>query len=169
MEEKPEDSKEENQVEQDVQTKVVFYKRAVFVTASVCLVVLLLFAFWFLSKPTEKITQIVEIEDPDNVLSGAVLRLPRNVLNLRTPNTYVYLKLSLEFYEFELPEDISSSITPINDAIIRIVSDKTSDQLISQEGREDLKKEIKQEINNILGENKRVSNIYYLEFMIKQE
>ena len=54
----------------------------------------------------------------------------------------------------------------IDDAIIALLSSKTTSDIASPEGKAVLKQEIRESLNNILG-GERVVNVYFTQFVIQ--
>lgn len=80
---------------------------------------------------------------------------------------YLKVTIQLEISDTKLTEKVKKNKTPqIRDAIIAILTNKISDELITSEGKLFLKDEIKQNMNLIFDEN-TVKNVYFTEFIIQ--
>ncbi len=95
---------------------------------------------------------------------------PAFIVNLADPEATVYARISitLELANQEVLQEVQKKEPVIRDAIIEIVSSKTSEDLRKPEGREQLKMEILKRINTILTKG-GVRNVYFTEFVIQVE
>lgn len=99
---------------------------------------------------------------------GVTLALEPFVVNLSDPTGTRFLKVSLQL-ELSGPavmEKAKTKSPQIRDAVITLLTAKTSDALISPEGKLQLKDEINIRINQILGENS-VKNVYLTDFVMQ--
>lgn len=76
-----------------------------------------------------------------------------------------YLKIVIQI-ETNNPELVKAKIPNLRDAIIFVLTQKTPEELIVQEGKLSLKNEIKEATNKVVGEN-RISNVYFTEFVMQ--
>ncbi len=116
---------------------------------------------------------------------GPQYQLRERVLNLADPvaRRYVKIAITLEFeFEDKAPKSLSAeersalqrgfeqALAPwlpiIDDAIIALVSSKTSADLASPEGKLQLKNEIRDVANRAFG-RQRVANVYFTQFVIQ--
>ncbi|WP_353683472.1 flagellar basal body-associated protein FliL [Thermodesulfovibrio sp. 3907-1M] len=99
---------------------------------------------------------------------GVNFALEPFVVNLMDQGGTKYLKVTvqLELSQAKLAEEAKSKTPQIRDAIITLLTNKTSDELITPEGKLLLKDEIKQRVNQILGEN-TVTNVYLTDFVMQ--
>ncbi len=90
------------------------------------------------------------------------------VVNLMDQSGSKYLKVSIqiELSDARLLESAKNKTPQIRDIIITLLTNKTSDELITPEGKLLLKDEIKQRINQILGDNS-VVNVYLTDFVMQ--
>lgn len=102
-----------------------------------------------------------------------IKNLPSIVINLADASDDRYLKISLALVMNgkEKPKNAESSGDTIEDAaiknaIITVISTKTSDMLLTLSGKEELKKQLIKAINNALGED-AVKDIYFTDFIIQ--
>jgi flagellar FliL protein len=99
---------------------------------------------------------------------GVTFALEPFVVNLSDPTGTRFLKVSLQL-ELAGPavmEKAKAKTPQIRDAIITLLTSKTSDALISPEGKLQLKDEINIRINQVLGENS-VKNVYLTDFVMQ--
>ena len=90
------------------------------------------------------------------------------VVNLGDQGATKFLKVSMQL-ELSSPAILESAKgkTPqIRDAVINLLTSKTSDSLMSPEGKLQLKDEINMMANQILGNN-TVKNVYLTEFVMQ--
>ena len=124
-------------------------------------------AFFFLSKSGGDKGQKKGKEDVKKDES-VMLALDPFVVNLNDPGASKFLKVSMQI-ELSGPAilEIAKGKTPqIRDAIINLLTSKTSDALMSPEGKLQLKDEINLMANQILGNN-TVKNVYLTEFVMQ--
>jgi flagellar FliL protein len=102
------------------------------------------------------------------VEEGVTFALDPFVVNLSDPTGTRFLKVSLQL-ELAGPavsEKAKTKTPQMRDAIISLLTSKTSDALISPEGKLQLKDEINLRVNQILGENS-VKNVYLTDFVMQ--
>lgn len=98
------------------------------------------------------------------------------VVNLADPGSRRYLRVRLKI-EFKKPEETEPLLTErtpqVRDVILLLLSSKTSDQLVSPEGKTHLRKELTDQLNLVLKKGKKkkvkqvVKNLYFTEFLIQ--
>lgn len=94
--------------------------------------------------------------------------LPSVTVNLADPSGNKYLRMGMDV-ELSSEGAITNLLTQsarVRDAIILLLSSKTSDELASAEGKVLLKNEVASRLNQILGEP-RVVRIYFTDFVIQ--
>ena len=104
--------------------------------------------------------------DPKPLLKP--VSLPSITVNLADPSGNKYLRIGMDV-ELSSEEAITNLLTQsarVRDAIILLLSSKTSDELVSAEGKVLLKNEVASRLNQILGEP-RVVRIYFTDFVIQ--
>lgn len=122
-------------------------------------------AFFFFTKSGDSKAQKTEEK---KVEEGVTFALEPFVVNLSDPTGTRFLKVSLQL-ELAGPsvmEKAKTKTPQIRDAIITLLTSKTSDALISPEGKLQLKDEINIRINQVLGENS-VKNVYLTDFVMQ--
>ncbi len=100
------------------------------------------------------------------VLPPAVLPLETFIVNLQVKGSFLRTTIQLEFAEPELPHSVESDTPKIKDSIIRILSGKSSSELLTSEGKEKVRIEIREGVNEILG-GEEVTQVYFTEFIIQ--
>ncbi|MDQ7082638.1 MAG: flagellar basal body-associated protein FliL [Aquificota bacterium] len=102
---------------------------------------------------------------------GVMYKLePAFIVNLADPELTMYARVSvtLELASPEVVTEVQKREPIIRDAVIEILSNKTSRELRSPEGREQLKLEIIKRINTILVQG-GIRNVYFTEFVVQAE
>ena len=92
--------------------------------------------------------------------------LPAFVVNLADPNARRYLKVVLDVEMTGNPELLEANQAKIRDALLMLLSSKTSQDVASLEGKILLRKEIVDRINQAIGQPK-VSRVYFTDFVIQ--
>ena len=99
-------------------------------------------------------------------LPPAVLPLETFIVNLQVKGSFLKTSIQLEFAEPELPHTIEHDTPKIRDAIIRILSAKAAADILTVEGKEKVREEVKQAVNEAL-KSDDVTNVYLTEFIIQ--
>ena len=92
--------------------------------------------------------------------------LPPFVVNLADPNARRYLKVVLEVEMTGNPELLEGNQAKVRDALLMLLSSKTSQDLSTLEGKILLRKEIVDRLNQAIGQPK-VSRVYFTDFVIQ--
>jgi len=108
-------------------------------------------------KQIEKLSQI-----------GPLYPLDQFTLNLRSNNgnTYLLVKLDFELSIAELKNELDDKNAVIRDAIIRILTSKSLENLSSDEGKERTIDEIINDLNPMLHDG-YIKNIYLTKFIVQ--
>jgi flagellar FliL protein len=98
------------------------------------------------------------------------------VVNLADPNSRRYLRMNMKL-EFTKPEEneplLMDRMPQVRDAVLLLLSSKSSEQLLSPEGKTNLRKELIDQLNIVLTNKKIkkvkkiVKNLYFTEFLIQ--
>ena len=108
-----------------------------------------------------------EYEEGDaSLLPPAVLPLETFIVNLQVKGSFLKTTIQLEFGEPELPATIESDIPKIRDAVIGYLSTKSSAEILTAEGKEKLREEIRDSVNETLGAED-VTQVFFTEFIIQ--
>lgn len=122
------------------------------------------------SKEEVKTEVVVEdkdiiIYDEDQVLTGAVFRLPKLLINLKKNSGVLEVKVTLGLFDLELPEDIKNYEAFYTDKIISISSNYEAEQLLKSKTKGYLKNKLIESFNQ---ENKpKIVELYFEEFNIR--
>jgi flagellar FliL protein len=92
--------------------------------------------------------------------------LPAFVVNLADPNARRYLKVVLDVEMTGNPELLEANMPKIRDALLMLLSSKTSQDLGTLEGKILLRKEIVDRLNQAIGQAK-VARVYFTDFVIQ--
>lgn len=90
------------------------------------------------------------------------------VVNLITQNGRRYLKtsISLELSNAKLQQEVDNKTTIMKDIIIDVLSSKSIEEIVTTKGKERIKDEILQRINQILIDG-HIKNIFFTEFVVQ--
>ncbi|MBI5213615.1 MAG: flagellar basal body-associated FliL family protein [Nitrospirae bacterium] len=90
------------------------------------------------------------------------------IVNLNTPKGTSFLKasLQLELASAALAERAKTKTPHLRDAIVTVLSNKTPEELMTVEGKQQCKDEIALIVNQILGEGS-VKNVYFTDFVMQ--
>lgn len=93
------------------------------------------------------------------------------LVNLADPQAVRFVKVTFQLGMTGDSEEFSKNpvaIAAARDAIISLLSAKTSEQILTVEGKDKLRKEVRDRVNSILGASKtRVQNVYIVEFVVQ--
>lgn len=103
--------------------------------------------------------------EKDKAVSNEV-NLPPFVVNLADRNARRYLKLVISVEMADQPELLEANKAKVRDALLMLLSSKTSEELSTLEGKILLRKEIVDRLNQALGQAK-VARVYFTDFVIQ--
>ncbi len=106
--------------------------------------------------------------EPPKPQVGPFLQLDPFIVNLADPTGRRYLraKITLEFKDDQTYQQANERIPQINDAIIMVLSSKTVEEVLSPEGKLELRMELIRKLNELLGPN-AIRNIYFTQFVVQ--
>ena len=107
-----------------------------------------------------------EGEGEHGELPGAMMQLDTFIVNLQVKGSFLKTTISLEFAEPELPHTVENDTPKIRDAIIRVLSTRTANDILNKDGKEKLGEEIKKVVNEVL-ESEDVVKVYFTEFIVQ--
>lgn len=64
-------------------------------------------------------------------------------------------------------EAIRKFVPAIEDAVIGVLSSKTYAEVATAEGREQVKREIKDRVQRVVGDEQQVTNVYFTDFVVQ--
>jgi flagellar FliL protein len=99
---------------------------------------------------------------------GPIYPLDQFIVNLISNNADRYLKckIAFELDSPDLQQEIDKKVPAIRDIIINILSSKTVEEIQTVKGKEKLKEEIKNKVNEILTTGE-IRHVYFTEFVIQ--
>ncbi|OGW19371.1 MAG: hypothetical protein A2077_02685 [Nitrospirae bacterium GWC2_46_6] len=107
-------------------------------------------------------------ETKQNIEESVNFALDAFVVNLITERGTNFLKasLQLELANASLLDRAKAKTAPMRDAIITVLSNKSPDELMTEEGKLQCKDELILTANRILGDN-TVKNLYFTDFVMQ--
>jgi len=115
-------------------------------------------------------SRVTSASEKSNETAGAVnFTMEPFILNLGDHGESRFLKVSiaLELANASLMETAKAKQAPLRDAIIALISSKSADEFLSQEGKMQFKDEIALTINQILKKDGAVKNVYFTELIMQ--
>lgn len=99
---------------------------------------------------------------------GVVTGVDPFIVNLKgeSGKRYIKVTMQLELSNKEGIEEVKQRMPQIKDAVITVLSDKTTEDLLTVEGKFQLKEQILTRVN-ILLQTGVVKNVYFVEFVIQ--
>ncbi len=110
---------------------------------------------------------VLDVSDPDGVLSGAMVALAPLTVNLGDTRSFLRLGVELEFFDFETPPDFTETLPKLKDAFVSILSAKSPEVLLRTKGKEALRTELLEASNNLLDQENQVVRVYFTEFVVQ--
>jgi len=104
----------------------------------------------------------------DHLVIGPMYPMAQFVVNLLSESGNRYLKVSidLELSDAKLQPEMDHKKSLIRDIIIRIFSSKTFEEISTLKGKDKLKEEVLDKINENLSDG-QVKNIYFTDFVVQ--
>lgn len=104
----------------------------------------------------------------DLTIVGPMYPLDKFIVNLQSENGGRFLKVSMniELSSEELQAEIDSKVSVIRDIVIRTLSSKTFEEISTIKGKDRLKDELVDSINEILADG-HLNNVYFTDFVIQ--
>ena len=110
---------------------------------------------------------VEEEEDTgEEALPGAVFPLETFIVNLGVKGSFLKTAIQLEFASPEIPHTLENDVPKLRDAIIKILTSKTSADVLTVDGKEKIREEVKKAVNEALG-SEDVVQIYFTEFIVQ--
>lgn len=99
-------------------------------------------------------------------LPKAIVPLDVFIVNLQVKGSFLKCTIQLQFDAAMVPHGFESETPKIRDSIIRVISGKTAQEILSLDGKEKLKDEIKTTVNETLG-SEDITDVYFTEFIVQ--
>jgi len=144
-------------------------KRLILIAASTIVGVIILgvvVLMIMLSSGAEKEVVKELPEGEEEFIPGAVLKLDPIIVNLKVKGSFIKSTIELEFQEKELPPTMESEIPKIRDAIIMATSDRTAQELLTNEGKDELADDIIDTLREIL-KDAVVEEVFFTNYVIQ--
>lgn len=97
-------------------------------------------------------------------------RLETFTVNLADQESYLQVEISLKLAGVKVQERLKERMPEVRDALLRVLSSKTAEELITPEGKADLAKEVRKEVNSVIGAKKvdqEVKDVLFTSFIIQ--
>ena len=105
-------------------------------------------------------------EEGGKSLAPAILPLETFIVNLQVKGSFLKTTIQLEFVTPELPTTVENEVPKVRDSVIRVLSSKSSAEILTPDGKEKLRQELRDAINQALGSDD-VAKVYFTEFIIQ--
>lgn len=105
-----------------------------------------------------------ELEEGEEAL-GAIVPFETFLVNL-SGGKYIRVQLQVEFETPDIPKRLYSRMVPIRDGIIALLTERTASELEDSKGKEKLKKDIKDLVNERL-HREDARRVYFTQFVIQ--
>lgn len=124
--------------------------------------------FLLFSKPAPPPEEEAKPKEPKKPKAGPFLQLNPFVVNLVDPTgrRYLRVKIALELEDEGALNEANDRIPQINDTIILVLSSKTVEEVLAPEGKAELRFEIMNKLNQLLGPGK-VRGVYFNQFVVQ--
>lgn len=86
-------------------------------------------------------------------------KLEQFTVNLADQESYLQTEIQLMVADTKVQEKIKAHMPEVRDAMIRLLSSKTAEELNQPEGKDQLAEEVQQQINEVLGIKKRSKGV----------
>ena len=97
-------------------------------------------------------------------------RLETFTVNLADQESYLQVEVSLKLADVKVQERLKTRMPEVRDVLLRLLSSKTAEELITPEGKAELAKEVRKEVNGVIGAKKAdqgVKDVLFTSFIIQ--
>lgn len=97
-------------------------------------------------------------------------KLETFTVNLADQESYLQIEISLKLADAKVQDKLKKRMPEIRDVLLRLLSGKTPDELMTPDGKEQLAKEVQKEVNGVIGAKKAdkgVVNVLFTSFIIQ--
>lgn len=105
-----------------------------------------------------------ELDEGEEAI-GAIFPLESFVVNLNEGG-YLRCQVQLEFATRDVPKRFYLRLVPVRDTLLDLLSSKTRKELLERKGREQLKDEVKERVNEVL-RRADVDKVYFSQFLVQ--
>ena len=117
---------------------------------------------------TNKIEQVEEKKESSIMFKTDIESIVLNVLNSKGVNKMMKLSFSIKYSDQLYTPKIEEYKTEINDLVITLISSKSSEELMTKNGKNLLKEDLLKELNKLFEKEKiEIKQILFTEFVIK--
>ena len=99
-------------------------------------------------------------------VAGSIVPLDPFIVNLQVKGSFLKTVIQLEFGDPGQPHTFEADLPKVRDSIIRTLSSKQAQDILSIEGKERLREEVKNSVNNAIG-SEDVVNVFFTEFIVQ--
>ena len=114
--------------------------------------------------PEEGYNDEDEFDENEEAL-GAMFPLETFVVNL-TGGGFIRCQVQLEFKENDISKRFYARLVPIRDALIQLFSTKRKEDVLSSDGKNDLKMDVRDIVNDIL-KKEDIEQVYFTQFVVQ--
>ncbi|MBM4333028.1 MAG: flagellar basal body protein FliL [Deltaproteobacteria bacterium] len=99
---------------------------------------------------------------------GHMYKMDSMIVNLADPgqSRYLKIKLDIESSEKKANEEFEKRLPQLRDALLKVLGGKQRKEIIDSEGKERLRGEIKDRLNQLLN-NMKIKEVYFTEFLMQ--
>ena len=144
------------------------------VVAIVLIVIVLLLTIvvgvggYFLYQKQNHNEKVEENKESSIMFKTDIESIVLNVLNSKNVNKMMKLSFSIKYTDQLYTPKIEEYKTEINDLVITLISSKSSEELMTQNGKNLLKEDLLKELNKLFEKEKiEIKQVLFTEFVIK--
>lgn len=95
---------------------------------------------------------------------GALFPLDTFVVNL-SGGRYLRIQIQLEFAERNIPRTFYQKIVPFRDEIITALGNKSAEEILSEKGKDNLRKQVQEAANNLM-HKELIKRVYFTQYIV---
>ncbi len=125
-------------------------------------------AVWLLMAPADNKAQKAAVKEEEH--APIYEKLETFTVNLSDKQSYLQVELALKLSDPEVQAKVKTYMPEVRDALLRLLSSKSAEELTTQEGKDKLASEIQMQVNEILhikGPGKGVKGVLFNSFIIQ--
>jgi flagellar FliL protein len=115
---------------------------------------------------SEEEEQVEQVEEKMPIYE----RLETFTVNLADQESYLQVEISLKLADVKVQEQLKQRMPEVRDVLLRVLSSKTAEELMTPEGKAELAKEVRKEVNGVIGAKKAdkgVKDVLFTSFIIQ--